>query len=58
MYVCVCRAVTEKEIREAIDEGALSVRQLRKKLAVTESCGACLETVQQCLKQCRTSEAA
>ncbi|MGK0297006.1 MAG: bacterioferritin-associated ferredoxin [Gammaproteobacteria bacterium] len=58
MYVCVCRAVTERDIRKAIDEGAQSVRDLREKLKVTESCGSCLETVKQCLNEAKSSQAA
>ena len=34
MYVCVCNAVTEREVGEAIDGGA------RTRLEVTRSCGA------------------
>jgi bacterioferritin-associated ferredoxin len=58
MYVCVCRAVTEREIRIAIDEGAKSVRELRAKLKVTESCGSCLESVKQCLVDATSPQAA
>jgi bacterioferritin-associated ferredoxin len=58
MYICVCKAVTDKEIRLAINEGARSVRELREKLRVTESCGSCLESVKECLKEAKTSVAA
>ena len=41
MYVCVCNAITEGEVRQAIDEGALTTCQLRKKLDVERVCGSC-----------------
>ena len=55
MYVCVCRAVTKKEILNIIGEGADSVSELREKLKVTESCGSCLEPIRQFLKQANTN---
>jgi bacterioferritin-associated ferredoxin len=58
MYVCVCRAVTDKDILEAIAEGATTVRQLKEQLKVTESCGSCLESVRDLVKQAQPSEAA
>ena len=41
MYVCVCNALTEGEVRQAIDEGALTTCQLRKKLDAERVCGSC-----------------
>lgn len=41
MYVCICRAVTDKEIRAAIAEGARTMRDLRRKLGVCTECGKC-----------------
>ena len=58
MYVCVCRAVTDKDIRKAMDEGATTVRELKEKLKVTESCGSCLESVRDLVKQHDSPQAA
>lgn len=41
MYVCVCRAVTDRQIRTALEEGARSMRELRAKLGVCSGCGKC-----------------
>jgi bacterioferritin-associated ferredoxin len=41
MYVCVCRAVTDSQIREAICDGACSMRELRQRLGVASECGRC-----------------
>lgn len=51
MYVCVCYAVTQKQIHQAIAEGAGTVKQLREKLKVTGCCGSCLDSVKNCLQQ-------
>lgn len=50
MYVCVCNAVTENQIQQAIAEGAQSVAQLREQLNVTGVCGMCIESVIDCLQ--------
>lgn len=41
MYVCICRAVTDHDIREAADNGARSVGDLRRCLGVASGCGLC-----------------
>jgi bacterioferritin-associated ferredoxin len=41
MYVCVCRAVTDSQIRDAMCEGACSMRELRQRLGVASECGRC-----------------
>lgn len=42
MYVCICSGVTERDIHQAIDEGAQSVRDLNKALQVGACCGKCV----------------
>lgn len=51
MYVCVCKGVTEKALREAIDQGADRMRDLKACLGVTEQCGICACHVKQILDQ-------
>ena len=58
MYICVCRAVTDKDIHKAIAEGASTVRELKEQLNVTESCGSCLESVRELVKQPHSPQAA
>lgn len=58
MYVCVCKAVTENDIKKAVAEGARTVLDLKKRLHVAENCGCCLEAVKDCLREATTSEAA
>lgn len=41
MYVCVCKAVTDKQIRAAVDQGAESMREVRRSLGVSTQCGRC-----------------
>jgi len=41
MYVCVCNAVTESEIRQAVELGARSLQDLQHSLGVAANCGKC-----------------
>jgi bacterioferritin-associated ferredoxin len=41
MYVCICKGVTDREIRDAVADGVHTVRGLRKQLGCTGQCGKC-----------------
>jgi bacterioferritin-associated ferredoxin len=42
MYICICNAITEREIRGAVELGCSSVDDLRRDLGVASCCGKCL----------------
>jgi len=50
MYICLCKAVTDKQIKVAIDNGHCSRKQLRQCLGVGTVCGKCTSEVNQLLK--------
>jgi len=41
MYVCLCKAVTDRQIRESIAGGAASFADIRRELGVATQCGKC-----------------
>ncbi|OWY39857.1 (2Fe-2S)-binding protein [Xenophilus sp. AP218F] len=41
MYVCLCHAVTDKQIRQAVHDGATRMCDLRRELGVASECGKC-----------------
>lgn len=51
MYVCVCNAVTTRQISASIAEGADSFRALREQLGVASCCGKCSKDVHRQLRQ-------
>lgn len=57
MYVCVCNAVTERHIAEAVREGASTMRQLRERLGVASECGRCGSCARECLRSAVVSQA-
>lgn len=52
MYVCLCKGITDRQIKAAIDNGANSVGQLRKCLGVASQCGKCMVSARELLQEC------
>lgn len=51
MYVCICRAVTDTKIRDCVQQGACTMRDLRNALGVATQCGRCALTARDLLNQ-------
>jgi bacterioferritin-associated ferredoxin len=45
MYVCLCMGVTDREVKEAIREGACSVPEVMRCTAAGTRCGSCQPTI-------------
>lgn len=41
MYVCICRQITDKQIRDLCSEGTVSIAEIRARLGVATDCGRC-----------------
>ena len=52
MYVCLCKAVTDSQIRDAVENGASSMRDLARELGVATQCGKCGCDARELLKYC------
>jgi bacterioferritin-associated ferredoxin len=59
MIVCVCKAVSERQIRTAVKAGASSLRDLTRDLGIGTCCGKCLPEAKSALatslKACDTA---
>jgi bacterioferritin-associated ferredoxin len=53
MYVCICKAVTDKEIRRARAAGVDTLDDLQETLGVASCCGSCADTAQSILNESR-----
>jgi bacterioferritin-associated ferredoxin len=49
MYICVCKAVSDKRIHAAVSEGACSLRDLSRELGVGTGCGKCVSAARHVL---------
>jgi bacterioferritin-associated ferredoxin len=43
MYVCICKAVTDQQIRQAIRAGVTDLDGLQQELGVASGCGSCAD---------------
>jgi bacterioferritin-associated ferredoxin len=41
MYVCVCNAINDRQVKSALQQGKHSLSSLRQHLGFTSSCGRC-----------------
>ena len=49
MYVCICKSVTDKQIRRAAARGVDNLLELRQSLGVASGCGTCAGSAQEIL---------
>ena len=57
MYVCICNAVTDHQVRERARSGVRSVEELTFQLGLGIGCGRCLECAARLLGDVHASEA-
>jgi len=53
MYICICNAITEREIRACAEDGACTLGELERCLGVGTGCGRCKHAATEVLKQTR-----
>ena len=51
MYVCICNAVTDKQIRRAAARGVDNLYELRAHLGVASTCGSCADQAESILSE-------
>lgn len=52
MYVCVCNALTEREIRGAVELGCSTISELQRELGVGTCCGKCIPEARRLVMCC------
>lgn len=51
MYVCVCNAVTDGQIRDSVSDGAQTMEDLNQSLDVASCCGRCADCARKILRE-------
>jgi bacterioferritin-associated ferredoxin len=51
MYICVCNAVSDRHVIEAVRGGVSSFDELMVELGVATACGSCEDAVRQTLSE-------
>lgn len=55
MYICICNGITDRDIRQCVQSGVCSMRDLECTLGVGVSCGRCREAAGEILAETRAS---
>ncbi len=55
MYICICNAVTDKDIRQAVKAGANDLGALQEQLGVAVNCGSCADDAAQLIRENRSA---
>ena len=58
MYICICNAITDREIRRAAEAGATDLWALQAELGVASGCGSCKEMASEILHDVRNQRQA
>ncbi len=53
MFICICKQVTDRQIKEAVSNGAASFTDVQSELGVATQCGECKNHARQCMRQCK-----
>ncbi|GAA4064677.1 MULTISPECIES: (2Fe-2S)-binding protein [Actinomadura] len=51
MYVCICHAVTEDDVRGCLAQGACTAREVRAACGMKPGCGACTKRLYGLIRQ-------
>ena len=52
MYICICNAITDRDIAKAAESGARSQEDLARELGVGLGCGRCTSCAKSILVEC------
>ena len=57
MYVCICNAITDRQIRKAAESGVNDLWDLQRELGVAAGCGSCKDMASAILSESRSAQA-
>ena len=55
MYLCICKSVSDRQIRQAVEQGDRSFGDLSALFGVGLDCGKCTESINVWLQDCLTA---
>lgn len=58
MYICLCHALTDENLRRVAQQGARTLDQLREQTGCGDCCGCCVDEAEALLAQVALSEQA
>ena len=56
MYVCLCHAVTDKQIQSTVESGCCTLREVSQCLNVGKTCGRCVPSAREVINDTLTEQ--
>jgi bacterioferritin-associated ferredoxin len=56
MYVCICKQVTDRAIKESVRNGASCLSDVQQKLGVASRCGSCAQLAQEIIQDAQNQD--
>jgi bacterioferritin-associated ferredoxin len=56
MFVCVCKAVTDREVKRVIEAGACTVAEVTRQCGAGGDCGACRGMIEEMIESSAAHE--
>jgi len=56
MYVCICKAVSDHDIKEAVANGAEDLLTIQSRLRAATGCGSCADHAEQVINEALASK--
>lgn len=57
MYLCICKAVSDQQIRQAVERGVRTVGEMSVHFGVGVECGKCIDSIREFLDICLVAPA-
>ena len=51
MYVCICKGITDQQIRDTVCDGACSLKEVSRQLGVGTCCGKCSQCARSVIEE-------
>ncbi len=51
MYLCICRSITDRKIKEAIYDGASNMDDIKQGLGAATCCGKCSRSINEVIQE-------
>lgn len=51
MYLCICNAITERDVENHLRQGVATLEELRDRLGIADGCGGCREDAERLLRR-------
>lgn len=56
MIICSCKAINDKLIKQAIEQGYVSIKQIQDQIGACTDCKICAATIKQLIKDHKTCQ--